>query len=591
MRESVIVRSHVNEPLDLEIRLSCGVDFADVFEVRHKRVKKAGVSTTAHNADHCLLTFRYDNPPFSAVCRIHSSEHAQIEGDDFVYRVRLEPRGSWETSIRLAPHGDDVIAEPVHGEFGDSEREAAAVLRKWRQEVPRLEASWDELQHVYRRSLVDLAALRLQATVEGNEFALPAAGLPWFMAIFGRDTLIASYQSLLIGPELARGALKSLASLQGTESNDFKDEDPGKILHEIRFGELTALGLRPHRPYYGNADATQLWLILLSEYWRFTGDNATVLDLKDNVIRALAWIDNYGDADGDGYVEYKTRSSQGLVNQSWKDSWNSMMFADGRVAEAPIAGCEIQGYVYDAKMRTAELAEKIFGDPELGARLRSEASALFDRFNEDFWVDARGGYYAVALDKHKQRVDAMTSNMGHLLWSGIVPQDRAGILAKQFFTEGMFSGWGVRTMSSDEMGYNPISYHNGTIWPHDNSLIAAGLARYGFRDEAARIGLAMIQAATQTGYRLPEVFAGYTRGHSRFPVRYPTACSPQAWATGAPFLLLRVMLGVEASNGALTVDPELPKECGALLFEGIHAFGTRFDIRAEGNAGDVSQAD
>jgi glycogen debranching enzyme len=264
-----------------------------------------------------------------------------------------------------------------------------------------------------------------------------------------------------------------------------------------------------------------------------------------------------------------------------------MMFTDGRVAEAPIAGCEIQGYVYDAKMRVAELADQVFADPELAARLRTEASALFERFNEDFWVDARGGYYAVALDKHKDKVDAMTSNMGHLLWSGIVPEERAGILAKQFFTEGMFSGWGVRTMSMDEAGYNPISYHNGTIWPHDNSLIAAGLARYGYRDEAARICLAMIEAATHTDYRLPEVFAGYTRGHSRFPVRYPTACSPQAWATAAPFLFLRIMLGIEAVDGALTLDPQIPDACGAVTFEGIHAFGTHFDVRAEGGSGDI----
>lgn len=591
MRESLIFRSHLNEPLDLEIRLSCGVDFADVFEVRHKRVRKVGRAATAHDSERCLLEFTYDNEPFHATCRIHSSEAAEIEGDDFVFRIRLGARESWETSIRLAPHGDDIAAHPVHGEFGDSEREAAQVLKKWRQEVPRLEAGWDELEHVFRRSLIDLAALRLQATVEGNEFALPAAGLPWFMAIFGRDTLITSYQSLLIGPELARGALKSLASLQGTESNDFKDEDPGKILHEIRFGELTALGLRPHRPYYGNADATQLWLVLLHEYWRFTGDDETVLDLRDNAVRALEWIDKYGDADGDGYVEYKTRSTQGLVNQSWKDSWNSMMFADGRIAEAPIAGCEIQGYTYDAKIRTAELAEKVWSDPDLAARLRNEAAALFKQFNEDFWVDARGGYYAIALDKDKAAVDAMSSNMGHLLWSGIVPDERAKILAKQFFTEGMFSGWGVRTMSMDEPGYNPISYHNGTVWPHDNSLIAAGLARYGFHEEAGRIAVSMIQAATHMGYRLPEVFAGYTRGHSRFPVRYPTACSPQAWATGTPFLLLRTVLGIDVSDdGRLTADPHLPEEFGPVRFAGVHALGKHFDVEVERGAAQVSPA-
>jgi len=587
MRESILIRSHLNEPLELEVRLSCKVDFADLFEVRHKQVRKGGKGWTEHDAEHCLLSFRYEHSVFKAASRIHSSENGRIDGDDMVFDVKLEARGDWDTTIEVAVHLHDVVLEPVRQQFADDEREAGVVLQKWRDDVPRLAADWDVFEHVYQRSIVDLAALRLFAQVEGNEFALPAAGLPWFMAIFGRDTLITSYQSLLIGPELAKGALHSLASLQGTEVNDYKDEEPGKILHEIRFGELTAIGLRPHRPYYGTADATQLFLILLSEYWRFTKDDQTVSDMRENVMRALEWIDHYGDLDGDGYVEYKTRSSQGLVNQSWKDSWNSMMFRDGTIAEPPIAGCELQGYVYDAKVRTAELAEKVWRDAELAKRLRDEASKLYDRFNEDYWVEDRGGYYAIALDADKQRVDCMSSNMGHLLWSGIVPKDRAKVLRDQLFSGQMWSGWGVRTMSADDAGYNPVAYHDGTIWPHDNSIISAGLYRYGFREEAGKIADDLTQAAAYTDYRLPEVFAGYVRSFSRFPVRYPTACSPQAWATAAPFLWLRIILGIEADDGKIVADPAVPMRFGKLFFHGLHAFGTHYDVTGDGNVGKV----
>jgi glycogen debranching enzyme len=587
LRERIRIQSHATDPVRVEVRLSCGVDFADLFEVKQHRIRKGGEIRMDQDARHCLLHFEYRHHDFHAATRIHSSEEGRIEGGDLVWDVELGPRGRWETTIRVAVHLDEEILDPIHQEFEESEREAGRVLRKWQDEVPRLTAGLDLLEHVYERSVVDLAALRLRADVEGNDASLPAAGLPWFMAIFGRDTLISSFQSLLVGPELARGALHTLAALQGTEVDDFKDEEPGKILHEVRFGELSALGLKPHRPYYGTVDATPLWLVLLSEYWRFTGDAETCKELWPNATRALEWIDRYGDADGDGYVEYATRSEQGLRNQSWKDSWNSMLFANGEVAEPPMAVCEVQGYVYDAKIRTAELAERVWGDPELAGRLRKEAAALYDRFNEDFWTDARGGYYVLALDKDKRRVDAMTSDMGHLLWSGIVPEDRAGILAGQFLSDPMWSGWGIRTMSSDDAGFNPITYHNGTVWPHDNSLIAAGLARYGFRDQANRIATAMFEAAAFTDHRLPEVFAGYPRGESRFPVRYPTASSPQAWATAAPFLWVRTMLGVHVEDGKLAVDPRVPKQYGEIYYHGVHAFGGHFDIRAAGTKGSV----
>jgi glycogen debranching enzyme len=449
----------------------------------------------------------------------------------------------------------------------------------------------DLVEHVYRRSVVDLAGLRLTEDFGGYEASLPAAGLPWFMAIFGRDTLITSYQSIWVSPELARGALYALSALQGTEVDDFRDEEPGKILHEIRHGELTVLGKRPHSPYYGSCDATPLWLILLSEYWRFTGDGATCKDLQRSALAAVEWIDQYGDRDGDGYVEYDTRSSQGLENQGWKDSWDGVVFSDGSVPRRPLALCEIQGYVYDAKVRLAELADHVWGDHDLAERLLSEADGLRERFNRDFWTDDRGGFYVIGLDGSKRQVDSKTSNMGQLLWSGIVPQDRAETVVRQLFSESMFTGWGIRTLSMENAGYNPIGYHRGTVWPHDNSILSAGLARYGYREEANRLAIAMFEASAFTEYRLPEVFAGYPMSRGRFPVRYPTACSPQAWATAAPFLWLRVMLGIDVGGGSVTVDPAVPEEIGRLEVHGLRAFGGRFNVTGGGSSsGEVTKS-
>ena len=584
--EVVLVQCHASAPVRVELRLAVAADFADLFEVKGKSIAKRGTLGSAHDPEHSVLLFDYRHLDFGAATRVHSTEPGRIEDNDMVFDLTLEPGQTWKTRVQVSmQHGEDVL-EPISDEERAASRalqqwrQPSTILERWNQEVPRLEADWDLVNMVYRQSVVDLAALRLHADVEGNEFSLPAAGLPWFMAIFGRDTLITSYQSLPIGPELARGALYALAGLQGKTVDEFSEEEPGKILHEVRFGELTVIGVTPHRPYFGTADATPLFLVLLSEYWRWTGDDRTVLDLEHHARWALAWIDVYGDADEDGFVEYLRRSPAGLTNQGWKDSWQAVMFSDGRVADPPIALCEVQGYVYDAKIRAAELAERVWGDTELAARLRGEAAALLERFNSAFWIDDRGGYYALALDGRGRPVDSMTSNMGHLLWSGIVPPDRAATVVGQLLSTPMYSGWGVRTMSADDAGYNPIAYHNGTVWPHDNSLIAAGMYRYGFREEANRIATAMFEAAAFTEFRLPEVFAGYPRVDSRFPVRYPTASSPQAWATAAPFLWLRLILGLEPRDGRLENDPMVPPAFGRIAFRGVHAFGRRLDVMA-----------
>jgi glycogen debranching enzyme len=355
--------------------------------------------------------------------------------------------------------------------------------------------------------------------------------------------------------ELAETTLRVLAIRQGTKIDHFRDMEPGKILHEIRFGEMTAFEERPHSPYSGTADATPLFLILLDETVRWLGDPALAREFEQHARAALAWIDEHGDRDGDGYVEYERLNTEsGLENQCWKDSHNSILFADGSNSSLPRATCEIQGYVYDAKIRAARLAREVWGDAELAERLEREAAELKRRFNEDFWVADRE-YFALALDGEKRLVDSLTSNIGHLLWSGIVDDDKAEAVAGHLLSERLFSGWGVRTMAVGDGGYNPIGYHNGTVWPHDNSLIAHGLYRYGYREEAGRIAKAILEAAAYFSHRLPEVFAGYPRESTFFPVEYPTACSPQAWASGAPLLFIRTLLGLEPGSEA---EPHFP---------------------------------
>ncbi|MET0416347.1 MAG: glycogen debranching protein, partial [Actinoplanes sp.] len=295
------------------------------------------------------------------------------------------------------------------------------------------------------------------------------------------------------------------------------------------------------------------------------------------------WIDDFGDRDGDGYVEYATRSPGGMRNQCWRDSPDGVQFADSRLPALPVATCEIQGYTYDAKVRAAELADGPWADPALARRLRAEAAELRERFNRDYWLPERGGYYAIGLDADKRPIDSMTSNMGHLLWSGIVPPDRAAVVARQLMSDQMFSGWGVRTLSTEDVGYNPIGYHLGTVWPHDNSIIAAGLGRYGHRDEANRIAMAMLEAAAHFDNRLPEAFSGYDRSFGRRPVPYPTACNPQAWASGAPLLFLRTMLGLEVSNGTVTADPHVPDALGSIRLTGVVVHGARETVEASGS--------
>jgi glycogen debranching enzyme len=576
LHEDLLLLNHSPEPVQVRLHVQADSDFADLFEVKDALKKKGELYRETRDGD-LVLGYRRDD--FVRETAISSSE-AMIEDSGLSFQVEVPAHGEWQTCIDVMPQaGGPVRAKHGHGSLSNPVPNMKLSLNEWIEQAPRLDSSWDKLGHIYWRSLVDLAALRFYPEVLPDA-SLPAAGLPWFMALFGRDSILTSYQTLPFTPELAETTLRVLAARQGQEVDDFKDEEPGKILHELRVGELTHFGERPHSPYYGTADATPMWLVLLDETERWTGNADLIRELEPNARAALAWIDEYGDLDGDGYVEYQRRNEEtGLENMCWKDSWNSILFADGTNSKLPRATCEIQGYVYDAKRRCARLAREFWKDPKLGDRLDQEAAELKDRFNRDFWVPERR-FFALALDGDKRKVDSLTSNNGHLLWSGIVDDDKAEGVIGHLMGDRMFSGWGVRTMAEGEGGYNPIEYHNGTVWPHDNALVAAGLRRYRHAEDAARIAYAILEAATYFDWRLPEVFAGYPRSLTHFPVEYPTASSPQAWATGTPLLLLRVMLGLEPDGDRMASDPVLPPEIPELSLRGIQSRGHRGDVVA-----------
>jgi glycogen debranching enzyme len=427
---------------------------------------------------------------------------------------------------------------------------------EWERDSTQIVTDNELFNQLLDRSLRDLRAL-FTRTDEGS---ILAAGIPWYVTVFGRDSLIASHQLLSVNPTPAREALEVLAARQGTAVDDWRDEQPGKILHEVRDGELARAGIVPHTPYFGSVDSTPWFLILYAQHFRWTGDLELARRLLPNADAALRWIDEYGDLDGDGFVEYVTRSPLGIRNQGWKDSFDSVVHADGRPAEPPIALAEVQAYVYMAKSRVADVYRAL-GDDARADRLLKEAEELRRRYNEVFWMDDER-YFAMALDGDKRPVRTVTSNPGHGLYCGIVDDDKASMLAKRLLAPDMFSGWGIRTMSKSAAAYNPMSYHNGSVWPHDNALIAAGLKRYGFARSTNRVATALFDAAIHADYlRLPELFCGFTRRTPNRPVSYPVACSPQAWAAGSPYLMLQAILGISARahENLLTVNkPHLP---------------------------------
>jgi glycogen debranching enzyme len=592
MQEHIVVSNHSQRTISFELALELGNDFADIFSVKEYDFalgdpERADPLPTpippVYEQGDNQFVIALQEESFHGITQVVLSERGEASDSTVTYSIELEPRESWRLRADVIPSADGVATEAqiVERRFGDELARVRDSLAAWRLRVPQLRSSWDELMHTFGRSVADLSSLRMDQDPRLSG-ALPAAGMPWFMTVFGRDTIITCLQTLLFGPDLAQNALAVLAELQATEDDPSIDAEPGKIVHEVRQGK----GADAWFPrYYGTVDATPLYLILLSEVWRWTDDAGLVRDLREPAMRALEWIDEHGDLDGDGFVEYNRRSPRGLLNQSWKDSGNSQLFHGGRQAEGPIAPCEVQGYVYDAKIRTAELAREVWRERELAERLERDAAELQARFDEAYWCEERGGYYALALDGNKERVDSLTSNIGHLLWSGIVPADKVDAVVDQLMGESLWSGWGIRTMSSGDAGFNPLAYHNGTVWPHDTSLIAWGLARYGRWPEAHRIVRRMLDAATFFDYQLPEVFAGFSRTETPFPIPYPTAARPQAWAAGTPVLLLRLLLGIEPDHrrhvlGTIAPD-DVPAWAGSIRLTGVRAFDRSWDVQLE----------
>jgi glycogen debranching enzyme len=592
MQDTIVVQNQSMEPVVCEIALELGTDFADILSVKAHdfalgdpaRAEPLPTPVPGRYEDeHNQFVLKESDGEGTACTQLILSQRGEVGEGKVVYRLELEPRERWELRLDILASidGDSVTPRMAERRFGEEVTRVRESLAAWQLRVPQIRADWDLIGRSFFQSVSDLASLRMRGA--GRTGRMPAAGMPWFMTVFGRDTLITCLQTLLFGPELARTALEVLSELQARDDNPDVDAEPGKIVHELRAGKAAQ---KWFRTYYGTVDATPLYLVLLSEVWRWTDDSAFVRELREPALAALRWIDEYGDRDRDGFVEYERRTPRGLENQSWKDSGDSQRFRDGSLAHAPIAPVEVQGYVYDAKLRTAEVAREVWRDRPLAERLEREAEELRRAFNERFWSDERGGYYVLALDGEKRQIDSLCSNIGHLLWSGIVPSDRVDAVVDQLMGEQLWSGWGVRTMSTGDAGYSPLAYHNGTVWPHDNSLIAQGLARSARWPEAQRIVRRMLGASSFFDYQLPEVFAGLSRAETPFPIAYPTAARPQAWAAGTPVLLLQVLLGLEPDrrrHQLVTRAPEeLPSWAGrSLRLAGIRAFERQWDVRVE----------
>ena len=593
LEETITVTNGSDQAVDAVLALELASDFADIFAV--KRVEDLGAPGTSevapsrpeHWKEAGTVEFADDGFPARTLVHLVPAPDAP-DGASPRCRLRLAPGETWQlvVAVQWLLNGTPELDTAAFAErLREDRRERDASLAEWWRSAPRLEApSEPGLEQTWTHSLADLAALRLRWA--GSE-TVPAAGLPWFMTLFGRDTLITSFQELLLGPKPAAAALRALADAQSEVDDPDRDAEPGKIVHELRRGK-TALVWTDR--YYGSVDATPLFLVLLSELWRWSGDDAIVRELEGAARKALGWIDAYGDRDGDGFFEYLRRGPNGIDNQNWKDSWNSTVFHDGSLAHAPIAPVEVQGYVYDAKLRVAELARRVWGDEKTATGLEREAAELRARFNEVFWLEERG-WYALGLDRDKRPMDALASNMGHLLWSGIVPPERVPQIAERLVAGSLWSGWGVRTLAADEGAFDPVEYHNGTIWPHDNSLIALGLAQCGRRAEASQIVRALLDAAPFFEYRLPEHFAGFDRSDPEGPGVVPSSARPQAWAAGTPLLLLRAELGREPDPDARALrvtDAELPSWLEGLRLEGVPAFGRQWSVRVE-NGGATAQ--
>jgi glycogen debranching enzyme len=585
LHEDLDIQNYSLSPVRLVLELKFDVDFADIFEVKSGKLIDQIEPELKHYPQNQAIAFRYENKEIYRETKIIFTSPAKFSGKSAIFEVYLEPYQRWHVCVDFLTLATPKVLMPKYScaSFNLSTRFKQEYLSRWMKGAATIRTDYDPLKHAFSQSLRDLAALRLRGKDAFKSGFVPAAGIPWFMTSFGRDSLITALQTIAILPEIAEGVLRTLARYQGKKVDPESEEQPGKIIHEIRFGRLTKTRNIPKMPYYGTIDATPLFIILLSETFRWTGRKDLLEELKEPLLLAVDWIGKYGDLDGDGYIEYKQSAAKGLSNQGWKDSYDSVRFADGSFAEPPIALCEVQGYVYDAKMRAAELID-VLDEKDRSQKLIQEARELKIRFNQDFWLEEKG-YFAEALDGQKRPVDSITSNAGHLLWSGIVEEEKAVFVKDRLLAPDMFSGWGIRTMSAQEKAYNPVSYHNGSIWPHDNSIIIAGLYRYGFYQEAIKIMNGLLGAASYfENARLPELFCGFSRSESRIPIDYPTSSSPQAWASGTLPFMVTTMAGLEAqANRQLKIKPSLVPGLQEVVYEGIKIASSHvsFSLRQE----------
>jgi len=579
MHEDIDITNHHQERVEIQLMLEIRSDFVDVSRIKSQELITQGRMETTWVDD--TLTNIYQNGSFIRGVRIHpegASSPPRYSNGRLVFDIALDPNETWHTCINFIALVDGEELMPKHTDAAIDATSAGEAMANFLELATQLQSSNREVEQTYDRAIIDLAALRIPVD-EASKVWIPAAGIPWFVAVFGRDPLIASLQTMSVTPTLAKGTLIKLAQLQATEKNDWQDAEPGKILHELRRGELAQLHQIPSAPYYGAIDTTLLWIITLSETYRWTGDRHLLDDCHEPLEKALNWIDEYGDFDGDGFVEYYSRSKNGIQNQGWKDSGDGIRSADGKIIEAPIALCETQGQVYDAWLRAADIYD-IRGESILAQTLREKAISLYKKFNDYFWMEDEG-FYCLGLDSNKEQIRSIASNAGQLLWSGIVPSDRAEQMVERLFQPDLWCGWGIRTLSAKHPAYDPIGYHTGSVWPHDNSFIAAGLKRYGYHAEANRIAEGIFAAASMfQSNQMPELFGGIEREPENFPVPYVDANIPQAWAAGSIPWLISSILGLEAdaANHCLQIQPLLPDWLPDLQLANINVGDAKVDL-------------
>jgi glycogen debranching enzyme len=596
MHADVDVTSYASVPVAIDLELAFNTDFADVFEVKRSieaAPRVAPPPACSQALGRAILALSHDSSAgFRRRTELRFSERPTFDDRTARFHLALAPGQSFHVCLDAYTIADGDFIPPRHRcAFAEGRDEASAWTAKappMRPAHPTLESSDPVLDQAFERSIEDLFALRIARPEAAIDDFYLAAGVPWFMALFGRDSLIASLQAMAFTPDLARGVLRSLARWQGKKDDPETEEQPGKILHEMRpEGLRGARAFSPRFPYFGSVDATPLFVVALSEHHRRTGDLAFLRSLERSLVAAVGWIVGPGDRDGDGFLEYARSTAYGLRNQGWKDSEDAVRFRDGRLAEAPIALVEVQGYAVDARCRAAELYRALGRDEASAAALEAGAAQLRAAIDRAFWMEDRG-LWAMALDADKRRVDALASNGAHLLFSMAAPEERAAIAARTLLSSELFSGFGLRTLGANEAGYSPISYHNGSVWPHDTSIAAAGLARHGHLDEARRLTTALLDAVERYDTRrLPELFSGLARERTPFPVEYPTSNSPQAWAAGAILLLVTTMLGltIDVPARVIRVRPALPARVDRLRLSGLMVCEASMTIEVRSRGG------